>query len=71
MSIQEYTLMDLESKLNQISNMSLFLATGSCPDSISSELHDHLHEEVETLQSMIAFMLHYSEIKAKELVESK
>ncbi|HCE1484563.1 RstC protein [Vibrio parahaemolyticus] len=71
MTIKEYTLSDLESKLNEISNISLFLGTGDCPKEIAFSLHDHMHEQIEQLQGMVSFMRLYPEIKAQELAESK
>ncbi len=69
MNIQEYTLSDLESKVNEISNISLFLGTGDCPKEIAFNLHDHMHEQIESLQGMLSFMRHYPTLKARELAE--
>lgn len=52
----DYSLSDLELKLNEISSISLFLSTGNCPKAISYELHDHMHAEIERLQSMLCFI---------------
>ncbi|MFV8453315.1 hypothetical protein ACNO65_25140, partial [Vibrio campbellii] len=52
----DFSLSDLESKLNEISNISLFLGTGDCPKAISFELHDHMHHQIEQLQSMVSSM---------------
>ncbi|HDM8044644.1 TPA: RstC protein [Vibrio campbellii] len=71
MTIKEYTLSDLESKLNEISNISIFLGTGDCPREIAYELHDHMNEQIESLQGMLSFMRLYPQLKAQELAESK
>lgn len=67
MTVKEYTLSDLESKLNEISNISMFLGTGDCPKEMASNLHEHMHDEIENLQGMLSFMRLYPEIKAQEL----
>lgn len=69
MTVKEYTLSDLESKLNEISNISVFLGTGDCPREIAYNLHDHMHEQIEQLQGMVSFMRLYPKLKAKELAE--
>ncbi len=56
MSLKEYTLSDLESKLDEISNVSFFLATGHCPQQIAFELQEHLQTEIELMQHMVGFM---------------
>ncbi|EHZ2538534.1 RstC protein [Vibrio parahaemolyticus] len=71
MTVKEYTLSDLESKLNEISNISMFLGTGDCPKEMASNLHEHMHDEIENLQGMLSFMRLYPEIKAQELAQSK
>ncbi len=71
MSNQEYKLSDLESKLNEISNISLFLSTGDCPKEIAFSLHDHMHEQIETLQGMMSHMRLYPLIKAQELAKTE
>lgn len=70
MTIKEYTLEDAESKLNEIADTSLFLSSGSCPSDISSNLMDHMLDEIDTLQGILSFMRVYPELKAKELAES-
>jgi hypothetical protein len=69
MTIQEYTLTDLEDKLTDISNVSLFLTTGACPEEIASRLHEHMHEQIENLQGMMSHMRLYPLIKAEELAK--
>ncbi len=69
MTIKEYTLTDLEDKLTDISNISLFLTTGACPDEVSYTLTDHMHQNIEKLQSMICQMKLYPLMKARELAE--
>ncbi|TKF20764.1 RstC protein [Vibrio genomosp. F6] len=56
MTIKGYTFTDAESKLNDISNISVFLSTGSCPKEISFGLIDHMHDEIETLQGILSFI---------------
>lgn len=70
MTMKEYTLSDVESKLNAISNISVFLTNGDCPDDIAVNLRNHLHDEIETLQGMLSFIRLYPEIKAQELEAS-
>ncbi|MBY7672745.1 RstC protein [Vibrio anguillarum] len=53
MTMKEYTLSDVVSKLNAISNISIFLGTGDCPDEIAFNLRDHMHDEIENLQGML------------------
>ncbi|MEL7385176.1 MAG: RstC protein [Pseudomonadota bacterium] len=71
MTVKEYTLLDAEDKLSDIANISIFLQSGACPNSICDNLRDHLHEEIENLQGMLSFMRLYPELKAQELAESK
>ncbi|RBW65974.1 RstC protein [Vibrionales bacterium C3R12] len=71
MTAKEYTLSDLESKLNEISNISIFLGTGDCPGEIASSLHSHMHDQIDQLQGMMSFMRVYPQIKAQELAESQ
>lgn len=66
MTMKEYTLSDVESKLNAISNISIFLGTGDCPDEIAFNLRDHMHDEIENLQGMLSFIRLYPELKAQE-----
>ena len=70
MTVKEYTLSDLESKLNEISNISIFLGNGDCPKEMASNLHEHMHDEIENLQGMLSFMRLYPEIKAQELEQA-
>ena len=70
MTVKEYTLSDLESKLNEISNISIFLGTGDCPKEIAYNLHDHMNDQIEGLQRMVSFMRIYPQIKAQEQLES-
>lgn len=67
MNVKEYTLSDLESKLNEISNISMFLGTGDCPKEMASKLHGHMQDEIENLQGMLSFMRLYPDIKTEEL----
>jgi hypothetical protein len=69
MTVKEYTLTDLEVKINEISNVSMFLATGSCPKEIAFNLHDHMQDEIETLQAMVSYMKLYPQILAKEQLD--
>ena len=69
MTVKEYTLSDAEAKLNEISNISIFLSTGDCPQEIAYNLQDHMQEQIETLQGMISYMRIYPQIKAKELAD--
>lgn len=71
MTIKEYTLSDLESKLDEISNISIFLGTGNCPKEIAFNLHDHMQNEIETLQSMMSFMRLAPQITAESKLESE
>lgn len=66
MTAKEYTLSDLESKLNEISNISIFLGTGDCPKEIALNLHDYMHDQIEQLQGMISFMQIYPQIIAEQ-----
>lgn len=52
----DFSLYDVELKLNEISNISLFLGTGDCPKSVSFDLHDHMHQQIESLQSIVGFI---------------
>nr|AKN38108.1 hypothetical protein [Vibrio tasmaniensis] len=70
MTVKEYTLSDLESKLNEISNISIFLGTGDCPKEIAYNLHDHMNDQIEELQGMVSFMRIYPQIKAQEQLDS-
>ncbi|MEZ8288058.1 MULTISPECIES: RstC protein [unclassified Vibrio] len=70
MTVKEYTLSDLESKLNEISNISIFLGTGDCPKEIAYSLHDHMNDQIEELQGMVSFMRIYPQIKAQEQLGS-
>ncbi|CAK2193928.1 RstC protein [Vibrio crassostreae] len=70
MTVKEYTLSDLESKLNEISNISIFLGTGDCPKEISYNLHDHMNDQIEELQGMVSFMRIYPQIQAQEQLDS-
>ncbi|MEZ8013969.1 RstC protein [Vibrio sp. FF112] len=70
MTVKEYTLSDLESKLNEISNISIFLGTGNCPKEIAYNLHDHMNDQIEELQGMVSFMRIYPQIKAQEQLDS-
>ena len=70
MTAKEYTLSDLESKLNEISNISIFLGTGDCPKEIAYDLHDHMNGQIEELQGMVSFMRIYPQIKAQEQLDS-
>lgn len=70
MTVKEYTLSDLESKLNEISNISIFLGTGDCPKEIAYSLHDHMNDQIEELQGMVSFMRIYPQIKAQEQLDS-
>lgn len=56
MTIKGYTFSDAESKLNDISNISVFLSTGACPKELSFELIDHMHGEIESLQGILSFI---------------
>lgn len=71
MTVKEYTLTDLEVKINEISNISVFLGTGCCPKEIAFNLQDHMHDEIVNLQGMLSFMRIYPQIKAQERAESK
>ncbi|MEZ8168035.1 MULTISPECIES: RstC protein [unclassified Vibrio] len=70
MTVKEYTLSDLESKLNEISNISIFLGTGDCPKEIAYNLHDHINDQIEELQGMVSFMRIYPQIQAQEQLDS-
>lgn len=70
MTVKEYTLSDLESKLNEISNISIFLGTGNCPKEIAYNLHDHMNDQIEELQGMVSFMRIYPQIQAQEQLDS-
>lgn len=69
MTAKEYTLTDLEVKINEISNVSMFLATGSCPKEIAFNLHDHMQDEIETLQAMVSYMKVYPQIQAQVQID--
>ncbi|EGU0147484.1 RstC protein [Vibrio parahaemolyticus] len=71
MTVKEYTLTDVEEKLNDIASITLFLSSGSCPKEISFNLMDHLQDEIENLQHIVGFMALYPELKAQELRELK
>ncbi|MDD9180725.1 MULTISPECIES: RstC protein [Aliivibrio] len=66
MTVKEYTLTDLEAKINNISSISMFLRTESCPKDISISLQDHMQEEIENLQGILSFMQIYPQIINKE-----
>ncbi|AIL70634.1 RstC protein [Vibrio vulnificus] len=70
MTIKEYTLQDAEAKLNEISNIALFLSSGSCPGEMTQNLNNHMLDEIETLQGILSFMRVYPELKAAELAEA-
>ena len=70
MTMKEYTLDDTQQKLDDISNISLFLKSGSCPSNISCELMEHLQEEIELAQSMLSFLIHAPSIKAQIEMDS-
>lgn len=70
MTVKEYTLSDLESKLNEISNISIFLGTGDCPKEIANDLYDHMNDQIEELQGMVSVMRINPKIKAQEQLDS-
>ena len=70
MTAKEYTLTDLELKINEISSISMFLSTGSCPKEIAFNLQDHMQDEIENLQGMVSYMKVYPQIKAQEQLDS-
>ncbi|MEZ9992854.1 RstC protein [Vibrio sp. 10N.261.48.B3] len=70
MTAKEYTLTDLEVKINEISSISMFLSTGSCPKEIAFNLQDHMQDEIENLQGMVSYMKVYPQIKAQEQLDS-
>ncbi|MEZ8790647.1 RstC protein [Vibrio splendidus] len=70
MTAKEYTLTDLEVNINEISSISMFLSTGSCPKEIAFNLQDHMQDEIENLQGMVSYMKVYPQIKAQEQLDS-
>ncbi|MEZ8902614.1 MULTISPECIES: RstC protein [unclassified Vibrio] len=70
MTAKEYTLTDLEEKINEISSISMFLSMGSCPKEIAFNLQDHMQDEIENLQGMVSYMKVYPQIEAQEQLDS-
>ena len=70
MTVKEYTLTDLEVKINEISSISMFLSTGSCPKEISFNLQDHMQDEIDKLQIMVSSMKVSPKIQAQEQLDS-
>ncbi|MGF1765133.1 RstC protein [Aliivibrio kagoshimensis] len=56
MTTHEYTLNDVEQKLDIISNISIFLNTESCTNEIRRTLMDHLQNEIESMQGILLFV---------------
>jgi|TARA_Y100001938_G_C7899954_1_gene334157 hypothetical protein len=53
-SCENYTISDARNHLERISNISVFLGSGSYPESLQFALIDYLNSEVETLDHVLA-----------------
>lgn len=66
MTIQEYTLIDVQDTLNDISNISLFLCSGACPEQLTDPLKEHLQREIELAQIMLNQVVLLPQIKSEQ-----